>query len=273
MFKSEELLRQLEKDLRIRGMSPRTIKSYLAATKEYFEWKQDDLENSDTENIRDFLAHKEKCGAGPSTRNLSLNAIKYFYRDVLKKENTINILAAKEAKSLPVVLSRKEINSMLEATQNLKHRVLLALAYGAGLRVSEAISVKVGDIDLEECIIHVKQAKGNKDRITVLSHKVIPDLRTLISGRSSNEFIFISERGGKLAQRTAQKIFESAIKKAGIQKGATFHSLRHSFATHLIENGVDIRYVQELLGHANIRTTQRYTQVTNPILKRILSPL
>ncbi|MBU0766893.1 tyrosine-type recombinase/integrase [Patescibacteria group bacterium] len=273
MSKAEEFLERLEKDLRVRGMSPRTVKSYQSAVKEYFKWRKENLEKLDEESIRNFLLHKEECGSGAATRNLSLNAIKYFYREVLNKDNPIQIRSAKEPKSLPVVLSRREIESMLHETENLKHRVLLALAYGAGLRVSEVISLRIRDIDLDERVIHVKQAKGNKDRITILSEKVIPDLRTLISGRNSNEFIFISERGGQLTQRTAQKVFESALQKAGVQKKATFHSLRHSFATHLLENGVDVRYVQELLGHANIRTTQRYTQVTNPCLKRIISPL
>ena len=271
--KSTELLGRLEKDLRIRGMSPRTVKSYLAAAKEYLEWKGQKLEELDEESIRGFLLHKEEQSLSASTRNLSLYAIKYFYREVLKKDCPIKIRSAKEAKSLPVVLSHSEIERMLDATDNLKHRLLLALAYGAGLRVSEVISLRVRDIDLDENVAHVKHAKGNKDRITVLPQKIVPDLRTLISGRNPNEFVFVSERGGKLSERTAQKVFESALQKAGIQKTATFHSLRHSFATHLLENGVDVRYVQELLGHANIRTTQIYTQVTNPVLKRIISPL
>jgi len=270
---SEKLLERLEKDLRIRGMSPRTVKSYKGALKEYFKWKGKDLDQMDEENIREFLLYKEEQSSSASTRNLMLYAIKYFYREVLHKDLTIQIRSAKEAKSLPVVLSRAEIKRMLDATENLKHRVLLALAYGAGLRVSEVTSLCVRDVSLDENVVHVKHAKGNKDRITLLSEKIIPDLRTLIAGRRPDEFIFISERGGELTQRTTQKIFESALKGAGVQKKASFHSLRHSFATHLLENGTDVRYVQELLGHANIRTTQRYTQVTNPCLKRIVSPL
>jgi len=254
-------------------MSLRTIKSYKSALKEYFEWKKEGLEEPDEKSIREFLLHKEKHGLSASTRNLALNAIKYFYRDVLGKDISIKIRSAKEPKSLPVILSRREIERMLKLVENLKHRCLLALAYGAGLRVSEVTSLRIQDLDLDECVVHIKHAKGNKDRITVLSQKVIPDLQALTAGRRPHEFVFAGNRGKKITERTAQKVFESALKKAGIQKKATFHSLRHSFATHLLENGVDVRYVQELLGHANIRTTQRYTQVTNPGLKRILSPL
>jgi site-specific recombinase XerD len=133
--------------------------------------------------------------------------------------------------------------------------------------------LKVKDVCLAELMIHIKDAKGNKDRITLLPEKLIGDVEKLIANKKLNDYIFPSERGGKLTERTAQKVFETALKKAGIKKEATFHSLRHSFATHLLENGVDVRFVQELLGHANIRTTQIYTKVTNPMLRKIKSPL
>ena len=118
-----------------------------------------------------------------------------------------------------------------------------------------------------------KEAKGKKDRITIFPERIENDIQNLIAGKNSDDYLFESERGGRLTERTAQKIFENALKKSGIQKDATFHSLRHSFATHLLENGVDVRYVQVLLGHQNIRTTQIYTKVTNPAIKNIKSPL
>ena len=150
---------------------------------------------------------------------------------------------------------------------------MVSVAYGAGLRVSELVNLKIRDVDLDELTIHVKIGKGKKDRISIFPEKLRPELRKLILERDFKEFVFESERGGKLTTATAQKVFKNALKKARIQKPATFHSLRHSFATHLLENGVDVRYVQELLGHANIRTTQIYTKVTNPKLKNIKSPL
>ncbi len=149
----------------------------------------------------------------------------------------------------------------------------MSLAYGAGLRVSEVVSLRVYDINLSELTIHLKQAKGQRDRVSVLPEKLVPNLKRLMIEKGDNEFIFESQRGGKLSTRTAQLIFANALKKSGIKKQVNFHSLRHSFATHLIENGINIRYVQELLGHKNIRTTQMYTQVTNPRLKNIKSPL
>ncbi|MBU0964460.1 tyrosine-type recombinase/integrase, partial [Patescibacteria group bacterium] len=162
---------------------------------------------------------------------------------------------------------------MIDSIRNAKHKLLISLTYGSGLRVSEIVSLKVKDLDLEELVIHIKQAKGKRDRITIFPGKLKQDMQSFIDGKEKNDYVFASERGGKLSSRTAQKVFEHALKRAGIQKQASFHSLRHSFATHLLENGTDIRYVQELLGHQNIRTTQRYTQVTHTSLKKIISPL
>lgn len=191
----------------------------------------------------------------------------------MKVKDVIDIKFAKKPKSLPLVLSRNEIEKIIEATKNSKHRLLLSISYAGGLRVSEVVSLKVKDFDLEEMVIHIKNAKGQKDRITVLPEKLKNDMKNLIAGKSGDSYVFESERGGKLTTRTAQKVFENSLGKTGINKKATFHSLRHSFATHLLENGVDIRYLQELLGHANIRTTQIYTHVTNPSLRNIKSPL
>ena len=204
---------------------------------------------------------------------MHLQAIKYFYREIMKSKIAIDIRFAKTPSKLPIVLSRDEIKKILEVIKNEKHNLMIALAYSAGLRVSEIINLKIKDINLEELTIHLKGAKGNKDRITIFPEKLKDKITEITALRDKNNFVFESARGGKLTERTAQKVFENALKKAGIKKEATFHSLRHSFATHLLENGVDVRYVQELLGHANIRTTQLYTKVTNPTLKNIKSPL
>ena len=204
---------------------------------------------------------------------MHLHAIKYFYLEICKSSTKIDIKFAKTASKLPVVLSRNEIERMIDSIKNPKHKLLISLSYGAGLRVSEAINLKIKDIDLGELTIHIKGAKGNKDRISILSEKISNGLKELIALRNANDYLFASNRGGKLDERSAQKVFENALRNSDIKKDATFHSLRHSFATHLLENGVDVRYVQEVLGHANIRTTQLYTKVTNPSLKNIRSPL
>ena len=150
--------------------------------------------------------------------------------------------------------------------------MIISLTYGAGLRISEIINLKVKDINLEELTIHIKQAKGKQDRITIFPEILKKDIGILIALKDMNNYIFESNRGGKLSMGSLQQIFKKALKLSKIKKQATFHSLRHSFATHLLENGTDVRYVQELLGHQNIRTTQIYTKVTNPSLKNIKSP-
>ncbi|PIY97111.1 MAG: integrase [Candidatus Kerfeldbacteria bacterium CG_4_10_14_0_8_um_filter_42_10] len=265
-------LELLEKELRLRNYSPRTIKSYEQCLADFFAYLKTGPDIIDINQIKEYLLNKQST-MSPQTVNLYLNAIKFFYRDVLKNPQKIDLKFAKRTNKLPVVLSRSEINRVIDCLKNTKHRLLIALSYGAGLRVSETVNLKIKDISLEELTIHIKQAKGNKDRITIIPEKIKSEIAGLFAGRDNNDYLFASERGGKLTTRTAQKIFENGLKKAGINKEATFHSLRHSFATHLLENGVDVRYVQELLGHQNIRTTQIYTKVTNPILKRITSPL
>lgn len=269
----QKQLNNIEQELKIRDYSPKTVKSYLHGIKKYFLFKKSDLKDLDIENIKLFLLSSKKKGLSAQTRNLHLNAIKFYYRNVLKINKKINVRTAKKTKSLPVILSRKEIRKILDKTNNAKHRLLLALTYGAGLRVSEVVSLKVKDLNLEELTIHIKSSKGKKDRITIFPNKLKDNLKNLITGKDKDDFVFPSQRGGDLSTRTAQKVFKDSLKKAHIKKDATFHSLRHSFATHLLEDGVDVRYVQELLGHQNIRTTQRYTQVTNPKLKNIRSPL
>lgn len=267
------LLKKTEEELILRNYSQKTIKSYLGCLREYFVYKERDWQTLDNENIKAFLLKKQTRGYAAQTINLYLNAIKFFYQRFLKSPVGIKIRYLKRNQKLPVVLSRDEVNQIISLPKNAKHRLMLSLAYGAGLRVSEIVNLKVKDIDLDELILHLKMSKGRKDRITVVPEKLKSHLQNLIAGKNMNEFVFSSERGGKLTTRTAQAVFAVALKKSGIKKQATFHSLRHSFATHLLENGVDIRYIQELLGHKNIQTTQVYTKVTNPRLKNIKSPL
>lgn len=263
----------VERELRIRNYSQKTIKCYRYGLKKYFDYKKLNFLILDVESIKNFLYCCQQEGVSAQSRNLFLNAIKFYYHSVLGKDQKVDIKSAKKPVKLPVVLSREEIEKILECTKNTKHKLLLALAYGAGLRVGEVVTLKVRDINCDELTILIKQAKGQKDRITILPKKLVNDLRNLMTGKSGDEYVLASERGGRLSTRTAEKVFEKSLKKAKVNKEAVFHSLRHSFATHLLENGVDIRYVQELLGHQNIRTTQIYTHVTNPKLKNIKSPL
>jgi len=269
----QDFLKKAGVELVLGNYSSKTVKSYLSCLREYFLFKGKGWEKLDEENIKTFLLKKRERGNSVQTINLYLSAIRFFYHKVLKMGFSLKIKGGRRPKRLPVVLSRTEVKRVIEVTENGKYRLLLALAYGAGLRVSEVLALQVQDLDLEEKTIMIRQGKGRKDRISVIPEKLVGDLGYLMAGKKSGEFLFKSTRGGKLTSRSAQVVFKSSLKKAGVKKKASFHSLRHSFATHLLENGVDVRYVQELLGHVNIRTTQRYTQVTNPKLKNIKSPL
>ncbi len=271
-MKREELLGRIENEFRLRNYSRRTIKSYLACLDEYFRFNPELNGNPNVSRIKTYLLAKFDAGQSSNTVNVHLHAIKHFYNQLMRSSVPIDIKFAKTASKLPVVLSREEIRQIVDLTNNSKHRLMLSLAYAAGLRVSEVANLRVKDINEAELVIHVKAAKGDKDRITVFPAKLLEDIRVVLNGRGLNDYVFVKTDGSKLTERTMQMVFGQALFRAGIQKEASFHSLRHSFATHLLENGVDVRYVQELLGHANIRTTQIYTKVTNPMLKNVQSP-
>lgn len=266
-------LTSTKQELLLYNYSPKTISSYLATLEKYFSFKKNQPDSLDLTNIKQFLLSLQQKNLTASTRNLYLSAIKFYYHQVVKTPQKIKLKIAKKDSKLPVVLSQAEIKKILAQIINSKHRLLIALSYAAGLRVSEVISLKVQDLDLNQLTIHLKKAKGNRERITIFSQKLKKSLQNMTAGKSGLDFVFASPRGGKLTTRTAQQVFKTALHQANIKKPATFHNLRHSFATHLLENGTDVRYVQELLGHKNIRTTQHYTQVTNPQLKNIKSPL
>lgn len=269
----QDILEKTERLFRLRNYSPKTRKAYLLYIKEYITFSKKTGIKNKLNAIEEFLLDKHNRKQSPQTINLALNAIKFFYTEVLKDPQKVDLKYAKRSRKLPIVLSRAEVEQIITATENVKYRLMIALGYACGLRVSEVINLKVADLDIDELVVHIKNAKGNKDRISVLPEKLQNDLRNIIAGKSQEDFIFNSNRGGKLTTTSLQKMFRKSLYRTKINKPATFHSLRHSFATHLLENGTDVRYVQELLGHKNIRTTQIYTQVTNPKLKNIKSPL
>lgn len=267
-------LSTLARELIIRGFSRRTIKQYLAHNRRFLEFIGKSAREINAQDIKQYLlVLRVRDDYMNTSLNVVISALRFYYQQVLKRKLFFGIKRPKREKHLPVVLTRREIARILDGIQNGKHRLLLAVAYGAGLRVGEVVRLRVRDIALETLTIHVRDAKGAKDRITVFPEKVAHEMREYMFGREASDRVFARERGGALTSRTAQKIFERACAKAGIQKAATFHSLRHSFATHLLEQGVDLRYVQELLGHQSIKTTQLYTHVTSPQLRNIKSPL
>lgn len=267
------ILKATSQELISRNYSPKTRKHYLFCIRAYLLFRSTRLGASRAEVIRLFLLTKQQKYLAPNTIHLYANAIKFFYRIVIKQPQPISVALPKKPFRLPVVLLREEIKRMLELTTNPKHRLILGLSYGAGLRVSEVLNLRVCDLVFDGRMIIVRQGKGQRDRQTLLPDTLIEPLLRFINVKNSQAYLFISERGGKLTTTTAQAVFRQALARAKINKHATFHSLRHSFATHLLEDGVNIRYIQELLGHQNIRTTQRYTHVSNHQLRHISSPL
>lgn len=263
----------LTRELTIRGFSRRTIRGYLAHNRHFLDWLGKSAKEVTAEDIKNFLHVLRSHGYSNTSLNNVISGLKFYYEDVLKRKLFFTISRPKREQYLPIVLAREEIITILASVKNEKHKLLLSLAYGAGLRVSEAVALKVRDLDFERGVLNVRQAKGNKDRLSLLPEKLRAELRNFIQSKAASDYLFASERGGKLTMRSAQKIFEQALARTNLDQQATFHSLRHSFATHLLEGGTDVRYVQELLGHNDIRTTQRYTHVTSSMLRNIQSPL
>jgi len=221
------------------------------------------------------LAWMTEKGLSPSKLNMLVNALKYYFRTVLKRDTfEIRLPRPRKEHHLPSVLTMEECIRIFGFVDNPKHKLLLLLGYGAGLRRSEIVSLKWADILFEEHKIHVKQTKGNKDRIVMLPYSIVAYLRNYRTLYPSDDWVFTGQyKGEALSASTVQTIMKQAVTKAGLDKKATVHTLRHSFATHLLESGTDIRYIQQLLGHSSIKTTMIYTHVTPKAAKNIISPL
>lgn len=232
----KNILKKTEQVLILRNYSPRTRKVYLFYIKEYIKFARNSRIKDKQRAIEYFLLDKYKRKQSPQTTNIALSAVKFLYTEVLKDCKRIDIRCAKRSKKLPVTLSHTEIEKIIQLTNNSKYRLMITLGYACGLRVSEVINLKVEDLDIDGLVVHIKGAKGKKDRISVLPDKLQKDLRKIIAGKKNNDIVFTSNRGGKLTTTSLQKMFRKSLANAKINKPVTFHSLRHSFATHLLEN-------------------------------------
>lgn len=221
------------------------------------------------------LAGMTEKGLSASTLNMLVNSLLYYYRTVLKRDSfEIKLPRARMEHHLPSVLTMEECFRIFSYVDNPKHKLLLLIGYGAGLRRSEIVTLKWADIMFEEHKIHVKQSKGNKDRIVMLPYSIVAYLQNYRTLYPSNDWVFEGQyKGEALSGRTVQQVMKDAVTKAGLEKKATVHTLRHSFATHLLESGTDIRYIQQLMGHSSIKTTMIYTHITPNAERKIISPL
>jgi len=261
------LLKKLEENLKLHNYSKETIKSYLCQVKKYLEYSKNKGINS--ESARQFLLNKLSKN-NPASVGHNVFAIKYFFREILHQK--LNIPNPKRNKTLPEILTLEEIGLMINSTKNIKHRLIIKLLYGCGLRVSEIIGIKTKDVNFKENLIKINLSKGNKNRFVKIPDSIKKELERYIK-LDDSEYLFESNRGGKLTKKTIAKIVQNSAKKAGIQKRVYPHLLRHSFATHLLEQGTDLRIIQRLLGHSDIKTTQIYTQISQASIKNIKSPL
>ncbi len=262
--------KELITELKLRGFSKATIKNYLYFNKKFLEFTDKNPLDVEGKDIKFYLASMLD-NKSPRTISLAKSALKFYYVEVLKKEMD-EIKTPKQKKSLPVVLTKAEIRKMISSTKNKKSRLLLMMLYSTGMRVSECVNLKIKDIELEDNIGWVREGKGGKDRFFVIPKNIKPFLKNFISLRDKNDYLF-DGKNGKMTTRNVQKIISHIAKKCDINKKITPHKLRHSFATHLLENGTDIRYIQELLGHSKLSTTQIYTKVSTEKLKEIKSPI
>lgn len=270
-------LQVFEQELRIRNYSPKTIKSYTSSLKAFIHFiapkHPRDLSNQD---IRSHLSRMLETGhwSAPSISQL-INALRFLYVELYHRPLEIGeIPRPKKEKKLPLVLSQEEVLKIFDSVDNLKHKTLLMLIYSAGLRVGESVRLELRDVDPGRKLIHLRGAKGKKDRYTLLSEVMIEQLNQYQKFYHPDRFLFRGAEGkSHLSERSVEKVFEQALTRAGIRKPATVHTLRHSFATHLLEAGTDLRFIQELLGHSSSKTTEIYTHVSKKSLGNIQNPL
>jgi integrase/recombinase XerD len=241
---------RMVEEMKLRNFSPRTQQSYLAAMiglVKHYRRSPDQLTQDD---IRAYLLHLEKRGLSPSSRNVAISGMKFFYHQMLGwNDKQLFIPPRKRSWQLPEVLGQKEVERLLLAAAKQRDRCLLMTAYATGLRVSELVRLKVSAIDSERMMVRVEQGKGRKDRYTILSLHLLTELRSYWKEHRSPIYLFPNRKGGPISIDYAQRIYNLAKVKAGIQKGHGIHTLRHCFATHLLEAGVDLRTIQTLLGH------------------------
>ena len=265
---------KLQEELHCRKYSPKTIKSYIHFNRDFCRVVQKPAEQITDVDFKKYLSRLDiEKNLSSSSMNLAISSIRFFYFNVMGKNIGREQYRPRHAKRLPCVLSREEIERLLNAEANPKHRLLLMLTYSSGLRVSEVVTLKKEHIDFTHRTLMIFGAKGNKDRVTILSDRAAAFLQEYCRRYKITSWLFPGNNGRHLHIRSAQNIFEKAAHKAQIHKDASIHSLRHTFATHLLECGTDIKYIQALLGHSSVRTTERYTHITTQKILRIQSPL
>jgi len=269
-------LQEFKRALLIKQYSVNTITIYVFAFRAFLKhFYPNPLTEIARPDIEKYLIKVAKeRNYSKSSVNQYINAIKFYYEKVLGNDRAVYRLERPfKDKRLPMVLSQAEVTRILKSCHNLKHKAILTLIYSAGLRISELIGLDVSDIDSDRMVIRIKNSKGNKDRQTLLSEKTLDLLRKYYTEYRPKKILFEGQTGERYSATSVQRVFKRALLKAGVRKKATLHTLRHSFATHLLEMGTDLRYIQALLGHTSSKTTEIYTHVTKKAFTKLRSPL
>ncbi len=255
--KSPADFEDLNRELSFRKYSPKTIKAYFHYNEDFLQKSKKPPGQITNDDIKDYLFHlADERGVSVSTLNSAINALKFYYGNVLKKKFIYDVKRPKKDKKLPIVLNKEEVSKILSSPSNIKHKAILMLIYSSGLRVGEVVKLRTEDIDSKRKLIHIKGAKGRKDRYTILSEVALETLKKYWKKYKPFKWLFPGpDKERHITIRTVQRIFENSYKASEIRKTISVHSLRHSFATHLLESGTDLRYIQELLGHKSSKTT------------------
>ena len=269
------LRHRMIEDMSLRNLAPRTQEYYIRSCKKLAAFLRRSPDTASAEDIRLFQLHLAEQGVSICTRNRTMTGVAFLFRVTLRHpEIADQIEYIAEPQKIPVVLSPEEVRRLLDAAPSFKCRLLLSLAYGCGLRASEVVSLKVSDIDSAQMVIRIEQAKGRKDRYVMLSPELLDMLRQWWKAARPQGWLFPGRPAvNPLTTRQLNRLFHLAAKAAETKKGATLHSLRHSFATHLLESKLDIRMIQALLGHKRLDTTAHYTRVATDLISKVVSPL
>jgi len=269
-MEKEQFLKKLETEIKISKLSPYTLRNYLAFNKKLLDHSKKQPENINQDDIKYFLAENMDDKSSSSTI-LFLASIRFAYLNLLETDPTAKIKRPKSEKRIPEVLTKEEITKLINASFTKKSRLILELLYSSGLRVSEIVKLTPSNLNFNENIGWVREGKGKKDRMFIFSEKLSKRLEKFIIKNKDWEFIF--SKNQPLSTRNIQKIVQKTCINSGLDKNIHPHTLRHSFATHLLESGIDIRKIQVLLGHSNISTTMIYTHISSEELKKVKNPL
>ncbi len=272
----KSILKQYKNLLIEKRYSQNTQGIYCSYFKDYcMHFKTEEIDKVTTSQINEYILQLIKSkNISISQQNQRINAIKFYYEKVLgRKKEYFELHRPKKENKLPKILSKDEVKSIFNVTNNLKHKCIMMLIYSAGLRRSELLNLRLTDIDSKRMVININGAKGKKDRISLLSDNLLQLLREYYKEYHPKRYLFEGENGGKYSESSVGNILKKSARKAGIRKNVTPHMLRHSFATHLLEQGTDLRYIQELLGHASSKTTEIYTHVSKNAIDKITNPI